>query len=52
MNWEIVLTQLYTLACVSVGKHQILLEIIFSNYNNCIYRTYGRVWDTLSIVAI
>ena len=37
------------LLCVSVGKQQFLLEIIFSNYNNCIYRTCGQVWGNLKI---
>jgi len=45
-------SKLTTLLCLSVGKHQFVLKIIFSNYKNCIYRTCGPVWDTLGIVAI
>ena len=45
-------SKLTTLSCVSVGKHQFLLKIIFNYYKNCIYRTCGQVYDTLGIVAI
>jgi len=45
-------SKLTTFLCVLVEKHQFLLEIILSNYKNCIYRTCGQVWDTLGIVAI
>jgi len=36
-------SKLTILSCVSVGKHKFLLEIIFNNYNNYIYRTCGQV---------